>query len=204
MRIHTYRHRHQEMTMNGIARIAPPRTLALALAVGLSQFFPLATGAAAAPISYSTQGYLYPWQYGNGDVPGHQGEHIISFTGVTGGTVDQPGARFSSGNSRWPPWRPGKSTYYNNMAFAIDLTTSLGGNVTPSMHRRAVQQPPDFRVAVRGRHRRGPLRRGGDHQVGRPQSPVFSPQAARRTGPVPVLDLPFNIESWASTTARSS
>ncbi len=116
--------------MNGIVRSAGPRTLALAF--GLSLFSPLASGVAAAPISYSTQGRIWPWQYGDGAVPGYQGENVISFTGVGGGTFDRPGTRFSLGEFQMAPLPPGEITYYNNTAFTIDLDTSLGGNVTPS------------------------------------------------------------------------
>lgn len=116
--------------MNGIARLAGPRTLAFAF--GLSLFSPLASGAQAAPIAYSTRGEILPGQYGDGSAPGYQGENVISFVGVTDGTFDDASSRFSLGQFHLAPLPPGGITYYNNTAFTIELNTSLGGNVVPS------------------------------------------------------------------------
>src|SRR3954453_11202118 len=115
--------------MNGIARLAGPRTFAVALAFGLSLFSPLAPIVAAAPISYSTRGEIWPWTEGNGGVPGYRGENVISFVGVTDGTFDDVSSRFSLGQFQLAPLPPGNITYYDNTAFTIELNTSTGGNV---------------------------------------------------------------------------
>ena len=74
--------------MNGIARLAGPRTLASPSPSGCP-CSPARSGVAAAPISYSTHGQIWPWQYGDAAEPGYQGENVISFIGVTDGTFDR-------------------------------------------------------------------------------------------------------------------
>ena len=112
--------------MNGIARLAGPRTFAVALAFGLSLFSPLASGVAAAPIS-SPPGETGRGRRGTAAVPGYRGENVISFVGVTDGTFDDVSSRFSLGQFQIAPLPPGNITYYDNTAFTIELNTSAGG-----------------------------------------------------------------------------
>jgi hypothetical protein len=102
------------------------RTMGLSLVLGILA----AQGAGAAPIGYKTQGYLWPWTYGNGAVPRVEGPEAIRFEGVSDGTLTAPGA-FSLGEFVVAPQGGGKTTY-TNAAFTISLATDLGGTPIPA------------------------------------------------------------------------
>jgi hypothetical protein len=88
--------------------------------------------AGAAPITYTTQGQVWPWQLGDGGLSGTTGPSVISFQGVSTGTISPSGSSFSLGQLvvSLPP--EGQSTTYNHAAFTITLNTSLSGLPVPA------------------------------------------------------------------------
>src|SRR5688500_2490088 len=98
--------------MNAIGRLIGSRALALAFGLSL-----LASGAGAAPISYSTSGRISPWQAGDPSKPGYEGENVIRFVGVTGGSFVDASSSFPLGHFQMGPLPPGQLTYYNNAEF---------------------------------------------------------------------------------------
>ena len=105
-------------------------TSSLVVLVALAGCAASAKRADGAPISYHTQGDIWPWTYGKGGIPGYNGTNAISFQGVTNGTITV-GSPFPLGEFVISTLPTGSSTTYHDSAFSITLDTSLGDSPVP-------------------------------------------------------------------------
>lgn len=164
-----------------------PAKIAL-LILALSAWAP--RGAEAAAITYTTQGSILPWTYGNGSVPGYSGTNVVSFQGVTSGLALAPGA-LPLGQFVITTPDPGTSTTYSNAEFLIELETNLGGNVTPS-----ATVAPYSRILIDGVLNGTVASNGQSTVLATIKSISPDPGVSIPGSPaVPVLDLPFPLSS---------
>jgi hypothetical protein len=170
--------------------MCPSRIVPIAIVV-LTVGEAVASVAVAAPISYSTSGEVWPWTFGNGSQTGITGSNVITFQGVTDGSMASPGS-FSLGKFVVGSLPVGTSTTYNNAAFTIELNTSLGNNPLPTgsgVH-------PFSSVMIDG-VLNGTVTGAGQSNVVahvlsiQPNTPVSTPEQ-----PItPILDLPFSLSA---------
>lgn len=148
-------------------------------------------GVEASTITYSTQGNIWPWMYGNGAVPGFDGTNVVSFQGISGGQSLFPGA-LSLGNFVITAPPSGTSTTYHDAAFGIELETNLGGNVTPS-----ATVAPYSRVLITGVLNGTVTSTGQSDVVASLKTIAADPGVSIPGNPaVPTLDLPFSLSAF--------
>jgi PEP-CTERM motif len=163
----------------------------LKVAAFLIWLLSMATQAGAGPISYQTQGDIFPWKYGDGGSSGITGTNVINFQNLSAGTLSAPGA-LPLGQFVVNPLPDGQSTTYNNAAFLITLNTNLGGQPVPAGSNDA----PFSSVQLYG-VLNGTVTGSGQSSVVAhvmsitPNSPISDPENPK----TPILDLPFPLSA---------